>query len=119
MSPPSGRKTPKFYEVDRCLIRGDEIKAFAEIKCRDNTSTHYEHYMVAAKKFYSMVRFSEDCGLPAYLVVRFLNGIHWLNATRLAPASLAFKGRTDRGDTADVEPVVMIPARSFNPLFKG
>ena len=104
-------KLPKKYALDYVLIRHDEVKAFAEVKCRTNPVGAYPTYMLALQKVIAAKELTRSTGKPSMLIVRWSDAIGY---THLAgDYKVRVGGRVDRGDWQDVEPVVDISLDDF------
>ena len=53
----------------------------------------------------------ERLGFPAYFIARLLGKVHWVRCD-FSPV-VEIRGRTDRNDPNDVNPVVLIPYERF------
>lgn len=108
-------KLPAKYPLDWALVEGKAIVAFIEVKCRTNSSTAYAEYMISLAKYASIQRLSEMSGVKAYLAVQFTDR---LMICRFPDHGLLCEvgGRTDRGDSQDIEPVVLIPMTEFTEV---
>ena len=71
--------------------------------------------MVSQRKIVECVKYSDRTGKPFFLVVRFAQGIYWAKVTH-SKYEAGFGGRTDRNDPNDLEPVLYLPIKEFNPL---
>lgn len=99
------RKLPISYGLDFALLRGEDVFSFVEIKCRTRNSQLYESLMVSAQKRVKALELSRATGCSCMLVSAFSDGIYWVNMAE-KPDRVTFNGRTDRGDSQDVEPVI-------------
>lgn len=111
------RQMPLKYPVDFAFAAGTEVRAFAEIKCREHHFGAFPTLILGLNKWAACRRLSEFSGVPALLVVRFGSEIRWC---RMPDHGLDVRigGREDRGDWQDVEPVVHVPVRIFEQLDK-
>lgn len=105
-------KLPKSYHVDYMLSNGSGVaRAWLEVKCR---SRWYDTMMISLNKFLAGTRVADATGL-AFLMAYSVDGE--IRYVRLESGDLtgdrglyvSVGGRTDRGDSQDIEPVVMIP----------
>lgn len=106
----------KHYCLDRAIVDGDEILAFCEVKVRTNRQFNYSTYLISLEKMRNMRLMARDTGVPSYLVIRWTDAIGYFEVneqTDFTDFSLRLGGRTDRGDGADVEPVLHIPVGKF------
>ena len=106
-------KNPRFYSVDWCVLKeGKNLAAFLEVKCRTHAHGQFPTLMVSLHKIAEGLALSEIAGVPFLLGVSFAGDIWWCRVMRRHyPVSMG--GRTDRGDTQDIEPVVEIPIEDF------
>lgn len=107
-----GTKLPLTYKVDYALTRHGEIKAWAEIKCRN---TEYPDMWVSLKKWMAGVRLSKTTGRPFVLVYCFKHKVYWKAVQDDLPV-IRIGGRTDRSDWQDVEPMAVFSLKDFQVL---
>ena len=107
--------TPPLSGIDLALMRDGNIKAFAEVKVRTTVASRYSDYMIGAKKWYSNMKFADECGVPMLLVVAFTDGIKWVPA-KGTPVREGIGGRTDRNDPQDIKLCVFIDIGRFKKL---
>ena len=101
----SYKKLPISYGLDYALVRGEDVFAFVEIKCRKRHSQRHESLMVSAQKRVKAQELTRATGVPCMLVSAFSDGVFWISMSE-KPDRVTFNGRTDRGDAQDVEPVI-------------
>lgn len=105
-------KTPTFYPVDWSLGSNRQVKAMAEIKFRNKS---YSSYLISLSKFSDMLAGSNL--LPYLLVICWPEeGKRVVRYAKVTPdlhKGIVHGGRTDRGDSQDVEPLVEIPMDKF------
>jgi hypothetical protein len=112
--------TPKFYEVDAALMRGREVMAFAEVKCRQVRLLTYPTLILSVHKWLYLRALGQRLGCRAFLVVSYVeDGIFWMDVGRAKTPKVVFGGRTDRGDAQDIEPCADIPVEWLTPLRRG
>ena len=99
------KKLPISYGLDFALCRGANIIAFAEVKKRQNHSSTYETIMVSALKRMKAREITSATGRPCFFIVEYSDGIFLIDFKE-APDSVEHGGRSDRGDSADQEPVI-------------
>lgn len=107
------KKMPAAYPMDWSLKKGQEVKALAEIKFRNAS---YPTYIVSLRKYSDMLNLHQASGLPCLLVVCWPeDGRRVIKYTAVTnkPAKVIHGGRTDRGDSQDVEPMAEIPMSEF------
>ena len=110
------RKMKRLYSVDFALMRGKEVMAWAEIKCRDAS---YPTFIISLKKWMDGLELAEASGSPFLIIVSWpVDGVRILMYHRVERKLIRviFGGRTDRSDPDDVEPLVEIPVTSFKVI---
>ncbi len=105
-------KLPKKSMLDFCAERDREIVAFIEMKHRSKPAGSYATYMLSLAKLQAARRLYEDTGKPCLLVVQWTDLLEMVDLAK-CDFTVAMGGRTDRGDSQDVEPVVHIPFTGF------
>ena len=89
------------------------VEGLIEIKVRTNVFKKYSTYMISLQKVVNCVSHADIIGCDFFLYVQWTNGIGWWKFDR-NQYTVNFGGRTDRGDSADVEPMLYIPIEHFN-----
>jgi hypothetical protein len=115
----TARKLPRHYELDYVLTDGDEVRGFAEIKCRTNALEQYPTYIISGHKWEYGLRWEALAHAPFVIVVRFTDGIYYCRPRYVQGHRVMLGGRRDRGDEQDIEPVVHIPVGEFTLLEKA
>lgn len=108
------KKLPMSYHVDWIVMR-DEPEAILELKCRKNESTRYTTLLLSLNKWMRGKELSKELGIPFIIVVRWTDGL-FFHTVGSATVKHGFGGRTDREDSQDVEPVVLIPVDTFKRI---
>jgi hypothetical protein len=108
-------KMPPKSPFDYAAKRGKLIEAIVEIKTRTNTFQKYPTYMISAEKVCACMQRSIYLRVPFYLVVQFTDGVYYWSSNQEG-FTLDVGGRTDRGDTLDLEMVCHIPIDHFKRL---
>ena len=109
----SAVKLPISYELDYALTRNGTVMAWAEVKCRRVAREHYPTYMVSLRKVLAGLAMAERTNLPFLLLVQWTDALGWVTP---AARNIQLGGRHDRGDSADVEPVIHVPIAEFKLL---
>lgn len=110
--------TPKAYPFDACMLRGDRVVAFCEVKSRRCAADSYPSLLLSAHKWRDMVLFSDTTGMPTILIAAFDDGIvRWLKVNRDLLPTITFAGRADMGDVQDMEPMVDLRNGMFEEFF--
>ena len=115
----SGRKSfklPKGYRIDFAMCDGEEITSWVEVECRKNPFKQYPTLAIGITKLMAGLAFEHKTGLPFFLVVHWPDFLGYIRIKSLSEFKILKGGRTDRNDSADVEPMVYIPIQMFNKL---
>lgn len=111
------KKMPRAYEIDFCSTQNEDICAWVEAKCRNNTHSKYSTYMLSLHKYFAGKRLSEETGVPFRLAVRFTNIDMVYEYSPKHNLKLVMRGRTvQQRDWQDTEPVVLIPMTYFKEV---
>ena len=113
------QKLPIKHRLDFALLDDKKaVIAWAEVKRRDNDSTTYDTYMLSLDKYMSGMKLFKLTGLPFYMVVKFSDGLYYCEVSLLSYAQLniSFGGRTDRGDSQDVDPCIYFDSNLFKKV---
>jgi len=104
------RQLPRMYPCDLVAYRGSEAKALIEVKRRKIKMGQYPTLHIGLGKIASLTSLRAT-GLPVILVAALDDAIlsHRINP----PYPVVHGGRTDRGDSADQEPVCEIDFNEF------
>lgn len=117
-------KLPISYGLDYSMSRDGNVIAFVEVKRRQNYSGTYDTIFVSALKRMKARELTLATGLPCFFVVGFDDGVFMLDFKE-QPDSIERGGRKDRGDSADMEPVVhykiermkFVPDPTLTPIY--
>lgn len=115
----SGRKSfklPKSYRIDFAMCDGEEITSWIEVKCRKNPFRQYPTLAIGITKLMAGIAFEQKTGLPFFLVVHWPDFLGYIRIKDMTEFKILKGGRTDRNDSADVEPMVHIPIQMFKKL---
>lgn len=108
-------KIPKQYKIDYCLMIGDKITAFAEVKKRTCEKNAYDTYMLSLSKYLESIKLKKDLGLETILIIKWADAIGYIELGSKA-WPIGFGGRMDRGDWQDQEPMIFIPITEFGVI---
>lgn len=108
----------KQYRMDRAALCNGRVIGLFEIKERSCAHNQYPNYMLSAAKFRDGQLWAESGLVWFALVVSFLDGIFYYQyeTQDVSNIETRLKGRTDRNDAQDIEPVVMIPMYLFEQV---
>jgi hypothetical protein len=104
-------KMPYFYKIDFCFMRDKKIVAIAELKNVSKTSTKYKTYMISVNKMMEGKHLAEFMGVPFFLIVSWLDGIGYVDVSKIVGEWFEKGGRADRVDDEDLEPVMLFPIK--------
>lgn len=105
-------KLPRSYHVDRWLERDGRLVCWLEIKCRNQ---RYDTFFISLQKVLSARSMARETYAPFVIAVSLPDGIFWMKD---AGETLDVRrgGRSDRGDPADMEPMVHFAMSRFTLL---
>ena len=106
------QKLPIKYGADWIAFRDERAVAVIEYKNRPHESSRFPTYLLSVHKWMVMRSLANTIGVPAILVVEFVDGMRHCTLEDEA-ATTAWAGRRDRGDADDLEPCMMIPMDRF------
>ena len=104
------RKLPVSYGFDYSLSRDGQVLAAVEFKKR---TKKYPTLLLSLLKI-KTANALRDVGLRPLLVVEWPDGIYFHEFRK--NYDISYGGRTDRGDSADIEPCVFIPIDEFQKV---
>jgi len=108
------------YVVDFAMLRHNKCEAFVEIKCRNYTMERMDSmggFMLSLDKWRAGIDLARSSGALFVVVVDTPDSTWWHKVgTSPEHDGLSFRGRTDRGDPQDVEPVVLLKSWRFKRL---
>lgn len=108
-------KTPPKTPYDYCALRDGLVSAIVEIKVRNNKSNKYPTFMLSLDKVSNCSLHSGTIGCPLIIVVQYTDKLkYWM--FNKDDYSVGIGGRTDRGDSQDVEPVIYVPINKFKVI---
>lgn len=108
-------KMPRSYHVDYVAYQGSTLKAWLEIKCRNNPMDQYSTYSISMMKVMNGARLAEFTGLPFLVVVRWTDVVGYINPVE-SDHGLQIGGRKDRGDWQDTEAMCHFDISRFQLL---
>jgi hypothetical protein len=107
-------KLPSWYVLDFAATRAKEIVAFMEVKRRHHVLGHYPDVFLSLHKIFAAHNFHAVTALPCRFFVQFDDCLAW--ADMLSPRAVGMRGRMDRNDPQDIEPVAYVPVDDFKLL---
>ena len=110
---------PRLYKIDFVAVRNSRLVAFVEVKQRNYTMSEIERmggYMIALTKWMNAKQVYDTTGLKFVLAVGTQDGIWVATISDFFAENLVYGGRTDRGDSQDMEPCVLVSVDKFKKI---
>ncbi len=108
------RKQDKYNQFDYVAINKGKVRAFVELRCRNNNYAQYPTCFITANKLAGAHAMQQATGLKILFLVGWKDKTGVVNLVKQYPISIG--GRNDRGDKADIEAVAEIPISEFKIL---
>lgn len=106
--------------VDYAFVRNARVVGFAECKAREYTMAKMQSWggvMLSVHKWERMLALHKCTNLPVLFIVQDADGvIWWHHPTDFGHDGVMMGGRTDRGDSQDIEPVILLGSERFRTL---
>lgn len=116
-------KLPIRYHLDYVATNASgRVVAYLEVKVRKYPMQQIDKwggYMLSLAKLQAAESLCRISKAVFVLVVQCPEGLYWAKIADFTQFPVVVAGRTDRGDSQDVEPCVMIPAKLFTSLVGG
>ena len=103
--------------IDWYASRNERLVSLLELKTRTHDSLRYETVFLNVRKWLALTLGSIGLGVPALFVVKFTDGVRWINISEVDPSDSRIggcarivKSRNDR------EPVIEIPVAQMKVL---
>jgi hypothetical protein len=109
------RKLPVAYRLDYAASRAGEVLAWIEIKKRNCTIDQYPDVFLSLQKVIAANQLHSVSERPCMFVVEFNDALAYARIVKPG-RKIMVRGRTDRNDWQDVEPIVLIPRDEFTQL---
>lgn len=108
-----GRLSP----VDWWVERDGRLVAVAELKTRTHDHRRYPTVFLNLRKWSALTMMSAGTGRPAFFVVRFTDGIYWVNVAQIDASKVIIGGcKKFVKARSDIEPVIEVPVAQLTPL---
>lgn len=106
-----------FDAIDFYAVRAGKIAAHVEIKSRSHASGKFPTVFLNQRKWHSLLMTWLYTGLPSIFVVRFTDGIRWIDVREVDARKIRMGGcsRVVKAKS-DVEPVIEVPVDQMNTL---
>lgn len=109
-------KLPIRYHLDYAATKNGKVIGYVEIKVRKYTMAQIDKwggYMLSIAKLQTAQELCRISKATFCLVVQCTDGLYWMTIKDFSEFPVVITGRTDRGDSQDVEPCVLIPGGRF------
>jgi hypothetical protein len=109
-------KLPIKYHLDYAATRYGKVTAYVEVKVRKYRMDQigkWGGYMLSVGKLQTAKQLCEISSAAFCLAVQCADGLYWIAIKDFSEFPVVITGRTDRGDSQDIEPCVLIPAERF------
>lgn len=113
------KKLPLAYKLDWMAMRDEVPCAWIEAKRRFRTLDQYPDTFLSLQKLMAARELHAVSDLRCLFVVQFNDCLAYADILTPPHRKIAFKGRTDRDDWQDQEPVVCIPTAQWKVLEKN
>lgn len=110
---------PRLHPADYAITKPDgQIIVMLEVKCRRQKIEVYPSLILSARKVSSTMTFCDHANIAYCIAADWADaiGIISVTAERMRGWRCDMGGRTDRGDSDDIEPVFHIPVSDFKRL---
>jgi hypothetical protein len=107
-------KLPRAYNLDFAAIRENRLAAWLEIKRRNRALRQFRCVFLSMQKVCAADELQSVTGRPSFFVVQFDDCLAYAHIVK--QRDIEFRGRTDRNDWQDQEPVVVIPPEQFTVI---
>lgn len=103
--------------VDWWAVRDGRPVAMLELKSRTHASTRFADVFLNVRKWLALMLGPFGMGLPALYVVRFTDGVRWINVLDVDARMWSMGGTAKRvKSSTDREPVINVPISAMKVL---
>lgn len=95
--------------VDWYAETDGRLTGVLELKCRSHPSTKYRTVYLNVRKWLALMLASNGLGVPAMFVVRFEDGVKWVNVADVPAHNVRIGGCAFKRKESDVEPLIEVP----------
>lgn len=106
-------KLPRAYRLDWLALRDSTPVAWVEAKRRFRTLEQFGDTFLSLQKVMAARELNVVSGLRCLFVVQFDDCLAYADILNPSTRKIAHKGRKDRGDWQDIEPVIQIPTAQW------
>ena len=111
----SFKKLPLSYKVDFVIFNKNRVRGLVEIRRRNVTYGRYpDGIFMSLGKFTTGTHYKRIMQVPFIFVVQFTDGLFYAELEDLY--NVVWGGRGQLRDSADVEPLMLIPPSSFTEI---
>ncbi len=107
---------PRMSALDCCFSNDVDVKAYAEIKCREWIFGEGEGYRISKRKLISAQTTRLMFHVQVLLIVKFADQTVVLDFHRQLPSGYIKNGRSDRDDPQDIEEMAVYDWDGFHKL---
>lgn len=106
--------------IDWYATRQGRVVSSLELKTRTHATNKYDTVFLNCRKWFAMQLAQLAWGHKAVYVVKFTDGIYWINLNDVDPRRMEMGGcaRIVKSST-DYEPVILVPVAAMKPLKKA
>ena len=108
------RKQDKFNQFDYVALSKGQVRAFVELRCRNNNFNKYPTCFISVSKIALAYSLHHATGIKILFLVGWKDKVGIANLVKQYPVKIG--GRVDRNDKADIEAVAEIPTKDFKIL---
>ena len=112
-------KLPIRYHLDYAVTKDGRVVAYVEVKVRRYSMAQIDKwggYMLSVAKLQTAQELCRISNAVFCLVVQCTDGLYWMTIKDYSAFPVVITGRSDRGDSQDIEPCVLIPGSRFTRL---
>jgi hypothetical protein len=102
--------------IDYYAIRDEETVAFMELKARKVPHNKYPTVFLALRKWIALALVTVGTGKPAFYIVRFTDGIRYINVMDVDPKRLSIGGNSRNRAANDIEVMIEVPITALEVL---
>lgn len=109
-------KLPIRYHLDYAATKNGRVVGYVEIKVRRYSMAQISNwggYMLSVAKLQTAKQLCEISSASFCLAVQCTDGLYWMTIKDFSEFPVTITGRSDRGDSQDIEPCVLIPGGRF------
>lgn len=109
-------KLPIRYHLDYAATKNGRVVGYLEVKVRRYSMAQISNwggYMLSVAKLQTAQELCRISKSVFCLAVQCTDGLYWMTIKDFSEFPVTITGRSDRGDSQDIEPCVLIPGGRF------